>query len=273
MAKSINNEVYVVSLKDSVDRRKSIINQCEKLDTNPIFIDAVNGKDLTKSEISQYCNQNKAKQLFGRELLLGEIGCALSHKKIHQKMVDENIPYAVILEDDAVVKEGFNEVVSLVYKNNLSWHIILLGHYRGFEHNQETNSIDSIWSRYSLNKTYRLGKIVKGGLGTHGYIISQEGAKQILDFLEYDELYLPIDKITSNNDIVKVYGLSPVVITIANQFNSLIENTNSRGNDRDGELVYEIAKLLKKTPFFNITRALWFTALKIKPIKPIKKYK
>ena len=269
MAKSINNEVYVVSLKDSVDRRKSIITQCEKLGIKPIFIDVIYGKDLTKSEISQYCNQNKAKQLFGRELLLGEVGCALSHKKIYQKMIDDNIPYAVILEDDAVVKEGFNEVVSLVYKNNLSWHIILLGHYRGFEHNQETNSIDSIWSRHSLNKTYRLGKIVKGGLGAHGYIISQEGAKQILDFLEYDELYLPIDKITSNN-IIKVCGLSPVVITVANQFNSLIENTKSRGNDRDGELVYEIAKLLKKTPFFNIARTLWFNALKIKPIKKYK---
>ncbi len=261
--------VFVINLPESTDRKAFMKTQCEGMGISPIFIDAVYGKDLTKSEISQYCNQ-KAKQLFGRELLLGEIGCALSHKKIYQKMIDDNIPYAVILEDDAVVKEGFNEVVSLVCKNNLSWHIILLGHYRGFEHNQETNSIDSIWSRYSLNKTYRLGKIVKGGLGTHGYIISQEGAKQILGFLEYDELYLPIDKITSNNNIVKVYGLSPVVITVASQFNSLIENTNSRGNDRDGELVYEIAKLLKKTPFFNITRALWFTALKIKPIKKYK---
>jgi len=262
-------QVYVVSLKDSIDRQKSITTQCKKLGIEPIFIDAVNGKNFSEFEVSHYCNQKKAKQLFGRELLLGEIGCALSHKNIYQKIVNENISCAVILEDDAEIASSFKEVVSLVYKNDIRWDLILLGHYRGFQHNKESSSIHSLWSRYSLNKTYRLGNIVKGGLGTHGYIISQRGAKRILDFLEYNDLYLPIDKITSDTSIVKVYGLLPVVITVAKQFDSLIENTSFRGNDRDGELIYEMAKLIKRTPLFGITRALWFTALIIKPIKKI----
>ena len=260
-------QVYVVSLKDSVDRQKSIITQCEKLDINPIFIEAVNGKSLSESEISQYCNQEKAKQLYGRELLLGEIGCALSHKKIYQKIVDENIPYAVILEDDAIVESDIKRVVSLVIEKNISCDVVLLGHNRGFKNKEVIDSVDSLWWQHSLNKKYRLGRLVKGGLGTYGYMISQKGARRILDFLEYNDLYLPIDKITSNTNIVEVYGLLPVVITVAKQFDSLIENTNFRGKNRDGEVIYEIGKLIRKTPFFNMTRALWFQYLKIKPIK------
>ena len=37
----------------------------------------------------------------------GEIGCALSHLKIYQKTVDEDIPYALILEDDTLFDTEF----------------------------------------------------------------------------------------------------------------------------------------------------------------------
>ncbi len=259
--------VFIINLPQSTDRKVFMRAQCENVGISPIFIDAVYGKDLSKSDIEKNCDQITAKKLFGRELLLGEIGCALSHKKIYQKIVDENIPHAVILEDDAVVESDLKRVVSLVIEKDINYDVVLLGHNRGFKNEEVIDSVDSLWGRYSLNKNYRLGMLVKGGLGTYGYMISQKGAKQILEFLEYNDLYLPIDKITSNTDIVKVYGLLPVVITVANQFNSLIENTSFRGKDREGELVYKIGKLIKKTPFFNITRALWFQYLRIKPIK------
>lgn len=265
-----NINVFIITLKDSTDRQKSIKNQCDKFGIESTFIDAINGKSLSDSEISHYCNQEKAKQLFGRELLLGEIGCALSHKKIYQEIIDKNLSYAVILEDDAVIERGFKDIVSLIIEKKIDWDIILLGHNRGFKNKEVIDSIDSLWSRYRLNNSYRLGFLVKGGLGTYGYFISQKGAKKILDFLEYNSLYLPIDKLTSDSTIIEVYGLLPAAITVATQFDSLIENNSFRGKDRDGELVYELGKLIRKTPFFNITRVLWFQYLRIIPIKKIK---
>ena len=157
--------------------------------------------------------------------------------------------------------------MSLVIEKNISYDVVLLGHNRGFKNKEVIDSVDSLWWRHSLSKNYRLGTLVKGGLGTYGYMISQKGAKKILDYLEYNNLYLPIDKITSNTDIVKVYGLSPTIITVVKKFDSLIENTSFRGKNRDGDLVHEIGKLVRKTPLFNITRALWFQYLKIKPIR------
>lgn len=259
--------VFIINLPKSIDRKAFMKAQCESIGISPIFIDAVYGKNLSNLEVAKYCDQITAKKLFGRELILGEIGCALSHKKIYQRIVDENIPYAIILEDDAVIKEGLNEVVKSILDSEVNWDLVLLGHNKGFEKGQEFDSIKSYWGNVELSKNFALGRVVKGGLGAFGYIISRDGAHKILGYIESEKIQVPIDKITSNSEVLNIYGLFPPTVSVDLKFESEIENQSLRGNDRDGELIYEIAKLVKKTPFFNVTRALWFQFLKIKPIK------
>lgn len=263
-------QTFVISLKDSKDRQKSILDQCKRLGIEPVFISAVYGRNLTGSEVYQYSNQKKAKQLFGRELLLGEIGCALSHKRIYQKIIDENIPYAVILEDDVVIKEGFNEAVKLILALDIIWDLILLGHNKGFKKGKEIGSIKSFWSDIELDNKFTIGRVVKGGLGTFGYIISNSGAKKLLEYLNFEKIMFPIDKITSNSKIINTYGLFPSIVTVDMKFDSMIENESLRNNDRKGELVFEIAKIVKKTPLFEFSQKLWFIALKVKPIRKYK---
>ena len=262
--------IFIINLPQSNDRRDFMKAQCESLCISPVFIDAVYGKDLTKTDIEKYCNQKKAKQLYGRELLVGEVGCVLSHKKIYQKIVDENIPYAVILEDDVLIEEGFNTAVEAILSSDTKWDLILLGHNKGFDKNQEFDSIKSYWGCVQLNKKFALGRVVRGGLGTFGYLISTIGARKLLNYFKEEKITHPIDKITSNSRIINVYGLFPSVVTVDIRFYSMIENEKLRDNDRQGDIVYQIARSVKKTPFFNITRALWFTALKVKPIKRYK---
>jgi len=262
--------VFIINLPHSTDRKVFIKSQCKDLGVSPIFISAVNGEDLTESEIHQYYDQEKAKKFFGRELLLGEIGCALSHKKIYQKIIDENIPYAVILEDDAVIKEGFSEAVKLILALDVIWDLILLGHNKGFEKGKEIGSIKSFWSDIELDNKFKIGRVVKGGLGAFGYIVSNNGAKELLDYIDLKKIIFPIDKTTSNSRIIKNYGLFPSVVTVDMNFESMIDNDNLRDDDRQGELVYEIAMLVKKTPLFNLIKKLWFIALKAKPIRKYK---
>ena len=255
-------QVYVVSLKDSIDRQNSITTQCEKLDISPVFIDAVNGKDLSNSEVSQYCNQKKAKQLFGRELLLGEIGCALSHKKIYQKIVDENIPYAVILEDDAIFDRDFSIVVKNIMAAPLSWELILLGHYKS--NLKGLKSPISLWHRHRITSKFLLGRLVDFGFGTHGYMITIEGAKKLIAAL--DVIYKPIDHYTSNSNIINVYGLSPTVVNVDSNFDTLIDYDKVRKNTSDKSSVL----ILRKIGIINTM--VKFKSL-FKSLKPIKKYK
>ena len=262
--------IFVINLPRSIERRNYIKHILSEKGLAFTFVEAVDGESLNKKEVKEVYNRNKAKVMFGRELLIGEIGCALSHIKVYQKILDENINHAIILEDDAIIKSNFVNSIELVLDSNFKWDLILLGHNKSFDSSNEISSIISNWGIKRLDKITNIGRIVRGGLGCYGYLISQSGAKKILNYIEENSIVYPIDKITSNYAIVNFYGLFPTVVSVDFDFESSIDNNGNRNNDRDGELVYEIAKLLKKTPFFNIARTLWFTALKIKPIKKYK---
>lgn len=254
--------VFIINLPESIERKYFMKTQCESLGISPVFIDAIYGKDLSKSEVSQYCNQNKAKQLFGRELLLGEIGCALSHKKIYQRMIDNNIPYAVVLEDDAVIKEGFDKVVKLTLDLDVNWELVLLGHHK----NQLKNlkSPISIWDNHLINSKYSLGRLADFGFGAYGYMLTLEGAKKLI--VELSKIYLPIDHYTPDSQILNTYAISPTVINVSDFFNSTIDNEKTRSHLNSMFYI----KFLQKIGVIN-------TAVSVKSflktLKPIKKYK
>jgi glycosyl transferase family 25 len=253
--------IFVINLPQSTDRKAFMQSQCESMGISPVFIDAVNGKDLSNSEVSQYCNQKKAKQLYGRELLLGEIGCALSHKKIYQKIVDENIPYAVILEDDAILKKDFPIVVKKIMAGPLSWELILLGHYKS--NLKSLKSPISLWRKHRITSKFLLGRLIDFGFGTHGYMITLEGAKKLLS--ELKPIYKPVDHYTPDSNILNVYALSPPVVSINNDFDTLIDENRIRSSKDRFSVV-----LLKKIGVINAAVSVKSF---LKTLKPIKKYK
>ena len=47
----------------------------------------------------------------------GQIGCFISHLLLWKKMIDENIEYMFILEDDALFSCEFNRIYNYIQKN------------------------------------------------------------------------------------------------------------------------------------------------------------
>ena len=93
--------VFVISLADSIDRRNSIT---KYLDIHGILFEFVDAVDGRKGLPTEYENQiDRGKSLCrGRKLSDTEFACALSHMKVYQKIVSNNIPWTLILEDDAL---------------------------------------------------------------------------------------------------------------------------------------------------------------------------
>lgn len=257
-----NVPFFIINLPQSTDRKAFMKAQCESIGISPVFIDAVNGKYLSKSAVSQYCNQEKAKQLFGRELLLGEIGCALSHKKTYQKIVNENIPYAIILEDDVIFGEEFSETVKSILSSDENWELILLGHHK--DTYKRLSSPVSVWGRSYVNSKFTLNYLADFGFGTYGYMITLKGAKKLL--VELNKIQKPIDHYTSDGSTVNVYALSPTVINVNEGFDTLIDDSKTRKNSNDRLSVV----LLKKVGIVDIAVRL---KIFIKVLKPIRKYK
>jgi glycosyl transferase family 25 len=96
-----NIQTFIISLPKDRNRREYLGNQLQKLGVPFSIVNAVHGNSLSAEELNASYDRRKAVRLFNRELSKGEIGCALSHISIYKKMVAENIPYALVLEDDA----------------------------------------------------------------------------------------------------------------------------------------------------------------------------
>lgn len=63
--------------------------------------------ELEKIDYDFYPNKFNAK----KQLTLGEIGCAMSHIKLYEYIVENQLQEVIIFEDDAVVSLYFKEIV------------------------------------------------------------------------------------------------------------------------------------------------------------------
>lgn len=115
-------KIYIISLANQAERRKNISKQLTLLGLDYEFIDAIkfeNTLGVTDSEVSL--------SSYGRLLNDGEVGCALSHRNVYNKINNEEIKYALILEDDALIEADILEFLDNVnYMANFD--IVILGY-------------------------------------------------------------------------------------------------------------------------------------------------
>lgn len=114
---------FVINLPKDTDRRIFMETQLQKVGISYDIMEAVLG---TSDKVSYEYDDVIAKKENGKSLSLGERGCAISHKMIYEKIVSDHIPYALILEDDAVLPENFKSVVEHEIANrNKKWDMLL----------------------------------------------------------------------------------------------------------------------------------------------------
>lgn len=92
---------FVINLKRRPDRLELFKKKCPFNDVR--IIDAFDGKNM-KDEPSDI-EKEMASRFVG--LKPGEIGCYISHLRIFNIMRRENLPYALIFEDDAIFCDNF----------------------------------------------------------------------------------------------------------------------------------------------------------------------
>jgi len=92
-------KIFVINLKKDISQRQRIISIFQKLNiTNYEIFEAVNGNELKHFQI----NKKWYDPYHHLHLTKGEVGCALSHYQIWQKIKKEKI-MAMILEDDFII--------------------------------------------------------------------------------------------------------------------------------------------------------------------------
>ena len=177
-----------------------MIRKMDSLGLQYEFYEASDGQDITEELLDEIRNQPYSfKKAFGREMTLGEIGCAMSHLNLYKKIVEGSLDHSLILEDDIDLDERLQYVVSSArtiktLRNKLD--LVLLGY--------SANGIDyKNAAEVSLFKKYKIGSSIYFGIptvwnwSTIGYLISNSGARKLLN--EGLLPRMPADFLTANS--------------------------------------------------------------------------
>lgn len=215
-------KTYVVNLGRAIERKKymhSLLKQYSFL--NVEFIEAVDGRELSVSEKDALFDNDKAYIMYGRRCCDGEIGCTLSHQCCYKYIVDKNLKYSLILEDDIEIRNESFKFIEKIVDDIISTYdnrplIILLSGgywYTNKKKYDKEISIANIYDAYY----------------THSYIINNAAAKLCIHnrpfFLADDWKYI-------RSLGIEVLAFCPHLIDqriIGDKVSSIYEANDSRG--------------------------------------------
>lgn len=171
---------FVISLsKNNEKRREHISNEFLLKEVGFEFFNAVTPSDIY--DMSKIYKLDIGKT----NLSEVEFSCFLSHYSLWVKMLDENLGCIGIFEDDIYLSNDSEK-----YLNDYSWvpdHVDII---------KVENFFDEIFVRTKPNEideNRKLYRLAGGNLGTAGYIITNKGAKKLVERFSNLEFFGAID--------------------------------------------------------------------------------
>lgn len=194
---------YVVNL----DRRPDRLETFQAVCPLPVsrFL-AIDGKELTSSR--------RLDQLFEKNdynYRRGMIGCALSHLSLWVDCSNGTTPY-LILEDDVTFVDNFTIKFDHLLTNlPETWDVVFLGH-----HVFPDFVTDLTYNAYVIPDLTRLSaseSLRQSRGGTGGYLVSPQGARHLLEFIQEHSMTNGIDTMMQKAcDVCNIYYATPHLI-------------------------------------------------------------
>ncbi|OHU85436.1 MULTISPECIES: glycosyltransferase family 25 protein [Pseudoalteromonas] len=164
--------IFLINLDQSPDRLEKCNLRLAPFAINFERISAVMGTDVDEQTLAKFYSPTLNVKQYHRPLGPGEIGCYMSHLKVLQHIVDNNIAYAVILEDDFKIVGDLNAAIDSLKDIDFEWDMIKLAEYG----NRERPTA----YEFAINDVYSLRIQKKVSAGTCAQAVSLSGAKKIL---------------------------------------------------------------------------------------------
>lgn len=235
---------YVISLTTATDRRKHIINEFGKQGIDFEFFDAI-----TPNLNTTTCKNLGIDLTNNQRLSGGEKACFLSHLCLWQKMIDEDIKYLVIFEDDIILSNDIKNFLNPnFFKQSLIWDIIKLETF--FEKTHITNNL--------IHKQRIIGRLKSPHMGAGAYIINKQGAIKLISHIKNipTPQLMAIDHVLFEMFIrqLQIYQVSPAVCIqsmfldktlLTSQLESYRQNNTTHSKNHDN-LMIKITNTIKR---------------------------
>lgn len=204
--------IFVINLERNKERRDFALQRLANLGLGAEAFPAVDGKTLKLEELEKtgIYNDVVSHEKFSRSLSMGEIGCTWSHLKLYQKMLDEDIDLALILEDDAMLVDDALPALASLIKNFPSECDVVQLIYECKDHSLLAPGIVKFHSKTCMP------------VASAGYLVRKSGARKLL--AEGYPIRYPADSFIGRSPRwgTIVYGALPKLVRINNVFPSEI---------------------------------------------------
>lgn len=226
----MNNDIFIINLDKSTDRLATSTQRLDDAGVSFSRISAVYGADLSEDEKALHYSAQLNKKLFYRELNDGEIGAYLSHRKVWQTIVDRNLDYGIIFEDDFILQEDINRARKNLDAISFDWDYIKLAGYYNRKRKQKI-----IYQKKIIDMDLIAhSKVITGASAT---AVSYQAAKNLL--ISTSKFGRPLDTDLQHwwEKGINIFCLLPYISAPDEDILSEIDNTGKTGRKKNNRVL------------------------------------
>lgn len=269
-------KILVINLNESTERLERLKTAFEFIGLDFERIPAVDGRKLSETQILKHYSPELNRKKYFVPLSKPEIGLYMSHLRACSKIISEDLDFGIILEDDIVLKDGFQIVPQVLSSLNNNWNYVKLiapGKKKKItgskqiavdlpirvkieRHINDANS----FIREKINETksicaharFELITWNKPPIGTAAYAITRDGAKEFLSKRSIFFRPIDVDLQYEWETSLKIQGLSPFLLDLLGD-KSTVQTCKLRYHYPMARVIYKLKYLLLRTLYSKKT--------------------
>ena len=231
---SISVPIFVIHVRGNKERENHITNELHKNAIPFSFILEGNPEDITIGILEKYFTGFM-------KAIKPVTSCALKHFIAYERIIANNYPFSLILEDDIVLAENFTAILekSLKEIRNKSLKNILVS----FEHSD---------LKYVKASQIQRGQYLyqeKQGRCTGAYLVDLSAAKAIIEHIYYFKCGSPIDWLHNNlakDEIIYIFWCHPTIAEQKSHNGTMQSLINVKKRNFVKKLTYHFNKFYKQ---------------------------
>lgn len=191
--------IWVVSLARATARRRFVETQFAEAGLPIVVLEAVDGRTLDPTGLA---SPWRTRFEIGRTMSNGEIACAASHLEVYRRMVDEDVPEVLVVEDDVAPTPDLAAVLAARAALPADWDVVTF-------HSLFPSARPRLLPGPPLAAGYRVCTYERMNYGTQCYLVRRSTAEHLLRVGR--PIRLPPDDLLYRRRPagLQVYGIEP----------------------------------------------------------------
>ena len=211
-------QIYVINMSSSSDRFNYISQQLEQQNLSFKRIPGVDVKERQDLK-NKYYSKVRNKLDYHTPLTDGEIGCYIAHRNAWKAILDDDIDYGLVLEDDAYLKENLKLILDNLHNTKSDWDILKLADLSTSP--RKGTNIEK-FQKFDIQSYYKPPTLCIAE------VITRKGAKILLNLSNTFGRPVDVDKQWFCFKGLKIKGIKPYPVNCNNQFKSEIDSIQNR---------------------------------------------